>query len=277
MAEQHPSLVKNIIKKGIIGVVIGFLLVGVSVALHFPPIFQGMFFFYALLGTAVFILLDAPPMKPVEGVKAVVALLAFYLVLSGVYIGGASLWPQYDPEIEKGKIEKLLSRRRAATQHGKTEELLARAKDLSEKAEAIMARLKSAGVGAAPAAVVGTKPAGGAKAPAGDLVALGLEQWDLQECYNCHVVSGKGLTSKKKKRGPNLDNVGNLMTAEQLKEKILYPKSWMAEGYEKQYKKGKMPNKYRDLMFDEEVEALVAFLVTLKDPLADTPKAIKKK
>jgi len=38
-----------------------------------------------------------------------------------------------------------------------------------------------------------------------------------------------------------------------------------------------MPDKYRDLMFDEEIDALVAFLATLKDTSVDTPKAIKMK
>ncbi|MDH5588137.1 MAG: cytochrome c, partial [Nitrospirota bacterium] len=57
--------------------------------------------------------------------------------------------------------------------------------------------------------------------------------------------------------------------------KILNPKSWMAEGFDKQYKKGKMPDKYRDLMFEEEIAALVAFLATLKDASVETPKPIK--
>ena len=276
MAGQQ-NLMKNILKKGTAGVIVGVILVGVSIPLHFPLVFQAMFFFYALLGAAVFIVLDAPPVKPISGGKAVVALLAFYVVLSGVYIGGASLWPQYDPEDEKGKIDKLLARRKAATEQGKTEELIARAKALSEKAQAIMKRLESAGVGAVAAIPEGKQPSGRPKAVAGDLVALGLEQWNLQECYNCHVITGKGETSKKKKRGPNLDNVGNMMTAEQLREKILDPKSWKSEGYDKQYKKGKMPDKYKDLMFDDEVDALVVFLTTLKDTSANTPKAIKMK
>ena len=53
----------------------------------------------------------------------------------------------------------------------------------------------------------------------------------------------------------------------------------MAEGFEKQYKgkKGRMPDKYRDLMFDEEVDALVAFLATLRDTSVNTPKPISMK
>ncbi|MFM8551663.1 MAG: hypothetical protein ACKOCD_04995, partial [Nitrospiraceae bacterium] len=173
MAEQ-PSLIKSIIKKGIIGVAIGGIFVGVAIALHFPPIFQGMFFGYAMLGAAVFILLDAPSLKPISGVKAVFALMVFYAVLSVVYIGGASNLPQYDPEDEKGKIEKLLKAKRAASEQGKAEELLARAKALSEKADTIMARLHAVGGGEAaeaPPGEGGANPAGasGAGGERGDM------------------------------------------------------------------------------------------------------------
>ncbi len=274
MAEQ-PSLMKSMLKKGISGVVIGAILVGAAKALAFPPVFQAMFFTYAMLGAVVFILLDAPSVKPIGGIKALVALVAFYAVLSGVYIGGASLWPQYDPEDEKGKIEKLLKAKRAATEQGKAEELLARTKALSEKADAIMQRLQSIGgsaVVSVPAGADRARPSG-APAAAGDLVTLGKEQWELQECYNCHKLSGQGG----KKRGPEMDNIGNVMQPEELRQKILDPRSWMAEGFEKEYGKKKMPDKYKELMEDKEVDALVAFLATLKNPSVNTPKPIKKK
>ncbi|UCE62852.1 MAG: cytochrome c [Nitrospirota bacterium] len=275
MAEQ--SLTKNILKKGIFGIVLGVVLflaaeyVPPMFGEHgFPLVFKVMFFMYALLGAIVFILLDAPSMKRLEGVKAIIGLLLFYVIISGMYIGGASSFPQYDPEIEKGKIEKILKRRRAMTEQGKAEELIARAKVLNERAMAITKRLDTLGVGAqVEVAKVDSSPA----AASGDLVALGREQWDLQECYNCHKLFGLGG----KKRGPILDNIGNLMTPEQLREKILDPKSWKAEGFDKQYKKGKMPDKYKDLMFDEEIDALVAFLASLKDTSVNTPKPIKMK
>ncbi len=269
MAEQ--SLTRTIIKKGVLGILVGIILVGVAKATHFPLVFQVMFFIYAMLGTCVFILLDAPSLNRLEGAKAIIGLVLFYLILSGVYIGGASGLPQYDPEIEKGKIEKVLKARRARTQQGKAEELIARAKALNARAVSIEQQLKTLGGGVQ---VVGeVTDTSTAPAAAGDLVALGREQWELQECYNCHKLFGKGG----KKRGPELDNIGNLMTPEALREKILYPKSWKAEGFDKQYKKGKMPDKYKDLMFDEEVDALVAFLATLKNPSVKTPKAIKMK
>ena len=267
MAEQ--SLTRNVLKKGVVGVVVGMVLVIVAKVTHFPTVFQVMFFSYAMLGAFVFILLDAPSMNRLQGGKAIVGLILFYLVMSGVYIGGATGLPQYDPEVEKGKIDKILKARRARTQQGKAEELIARAKALNERAAAIDERLKALGGGAQIAEDAEAAPT--APAASGDLVALGKEQWELQECYNCHKLFGQGG----KKRGPELDNIGNLMTPDALREKILNPKSWMAEGFEKQYKKGKMPNKYKDLMFDEEVAALVAFLATLKDSSVKTPKPIK--
>lgn len=273
MAEQ-PSFLKSVLKKGASGIVIGGVLVGAGMALDFPPVFRTMFFVYAMLGAAVYILLDAPSLKPVGGAKAVAALIGFYVVISGVYIVGASLLPQYDPEDEKGKIEKLLKAKRAATEQGKAEELLARAKALSEKAEAIMQRLQAVG-----GTAVAEAPAGGdsatpsvVPAAAGDLVALGRQQWDLQECYNCHKLAGKGG----KKRGPELDNIGNLLKPEELRQKVTDPQSWMAEGFEKDYQKKKMPNKYKDLMEDKDIDALVAFLSTLTNSAVNTPKPIKK-
>ncbi len=260
---------KSILKKTVIGVIVGVILVVAAEATHFPPVFQIMFFLYAMLGSLVFILLDAPPMKRMEGGKAAVALIVFYVFLSGLYIAGASILPQFDPEDEKGKIEKILKLRIAATEQGKADELLARAKALDERAKAISQQLSSLGAGAQVAAPVQSSPSGGAAS--GDIVAMGKEQWELQECYNCHKLFGQGG----KKRGPILDNIGNLMTPEQLKEKIIDPKSWMAEGFQKQYDKGKMPDKYKDLMFPQEIDALVAFLATLKDTSVETPKPIK--
>jgi mono/diheme cytochrome c family protein len=267
MANQ--SFMKSVLKKATIGIIIGVILVVVAQQTHFPFIFQVMFFLYAMLGSAVFILLDAPPMKRLEGIKALAALLVFYVLLSGMYIAGATILPQFDPTIEAGKIEKVLKMRKKRSEQGKADELIARAKALDERAKAITKQLASLG-GAAKVEVV--EDAGAASgAASGDIVALGKEQWELQECYNCHKLFGEGG----KKRGPILDNIGSLMTPEQLREKLLYPKKWKAEGFDKQYKKGKMPDKYRDLMFDEEIDALIAFLATLKDASVDTPKPIK--
>lgn len=272
---ERARFIKSIGKKLLSGVLVGVVLIGAARAFSFPPVFQAMFFIYALLGAGVFILLDAPSLKPLSGLRALVALVAFYIVISGLYITGASLLPQYDPEDEKGKIEKLLKAKRAATEQGKAEELLARTQALSEKAEALLQRLQALGgaevMATRPPGPDGERPSGPPSTASADLIALGKEQWELQECYNCHKLFGQGG----KKRGPEMDNIGNVMTPEQIREKILDPMSWMAEGFEKEYQKKKMPDKYKELMDEKEINALVAFLSTLKNPSVNTPKPIK--
>ncbi len=260
--------------KIIVGLVIGASLWVGTMALGFPSVFRWLFFIFAILGTVVFLILDAPPLKPMSGVKALGAVLVFYVILCVVYIAGASLWPQYDPLDEKGKIEKLLKAKRARTEQGKADELIARVKALDERAKALAERIKALGGYQAPALQEAGGPASLlSTAPAGDMLKNGEEQWELQECYNCHKLRGEGG----KKRGPELDNIGNLLTADDIKQKILDPKSWSTEGYEKDYKKGKMPDKYRDLMEDEDVVALAFWLSTLKDTSVNTPKPIKMK
>ncbi len=268
------------IRKLIGGIVIGVVLFIAAKVLGFPSIFQYMFFGYAMLGMLVYMLLDAPPMKPVTGVKAVISLVVFYLILAAFYIGGASSLPQYDPEDERGKIKKILDPKRAQYEAGKTEVLLARVKALDEKAAALQDRLKNLGkdvVQEGAGAVVGEAPkaagGGGATATGADLERLGFEQWQLQECYNCHKLKGEGG----KKRGPELDNLGSFLNAEEIKRKILDPQSYMAEGFDVEYEKKKMPDKYKELMEEKDVDVLAAWLATMKNTSVNTPKPIKKK
>ena len=265
-------LIKRLFLGGVAAVVL-FLLT--KFVFHFPLVFQIMFVLYAGLGTVVFILLDAPAMSPFSGVKAVVALVAFYAVISGTFIAGANFLPQYDPTVEKGKIDKIVKPKLAATDKGKMDELLKRSVELNAQSQAIMKRLEALGGADKLKAAEGDKGGGGAapKAAAGDLVALGKEQYDLQECYNCHKIGGQG---SKKKRGPTMDNIGNLMKPEEMKEKITNPRAWMAEGFEKEYNKKQMPDKYKELMTDQEIDALVAYLSSLKNASVETPKPIKK-
>ena len=263
----------NVIKKLMIGLVVGGALIGITRALEFPVVFQMMFFAYAMLGAAVFMLLDAPALTPMSGIKSVIVLVVFYIVLCTVYISGASMWPQYDPEDEKGKIDKILKPKRAATEQGKAEELIARAKALDEQAKALAVRLKALGGDQATKDQSAGAPPATTGAATGDFMKLGEEQWQLQECYNCHKLKGEGG----KKRGPELDNIASYLTVDEIKQKILDPKSFMAEGFEKEYEKGKMPDKYKDLMEENDVVALASWLGTFKNTSVNTPKAIKKK
>ena len=237
-----------------------------SGALGFPHVFQAMFVAYVTLGLAVFLLLDAPPMPRLSGWAAVTALLGFYLVLSVMYIGGASSWPQYDPEVEKGKIEKILKRKRALVlaEQSQVDALLQRVQALQGDSQTVMARL---GRFAPAVEVADTAQDQGALT----VVERGAEVYDLYECYNCHKIGGKGSV---KKRGPILDNIGSLLTVNDIKQKIFDPTYLYAEGFEKEHKKDRMPDKYKDLMTEEEVTALATYLSTLKDPTAETPKPV---
>ena len=64
------------------------------------------------------------------------------------------------------------------------------------------------------------------------------------------------------------------MTVNDIKRKIFDPTYLYAEGFEKEHKKGRMPDKYKDLMTEEEVTTLATYLSTLKDPTAETPKPV---
>lgn len=275
MSEQKSLF--QIIKWKLVGsAAVGVALWVAAGALGFPPVFQWMFVFYAFLGFVVFVMLDLPPMKEITGGKAVVALVVFYIGCSAVYVGASHLLPQYDPAWEKDKIDKILAKRRDKATTVSTQELYAKAQELMQKADSILVRLEGIGEGtlekgvALPPIDRKPKPSGAPKTPE-EMVAYGQEVYELYECYNCHKIGGKGGT---KKRGPKLDNIGNVVSAEDLKRKIWDPKVFTAEGFEKEHKKGVMPDNYSELMDETELEALVAYLMTLKDTRVDTPKPI---
>jgi mono/diheme cytochrome c family protein/disulfide bond formation protein DsbB len=236
----------------------------------FPPVFQRMFVIYVLLGLVVFLLLDAPAAPRLAAWKAILLLVVFYVAISAVYVGGAWMLPQYNPAVEKEKIDKIVKPKLETPEqrHAKLEALLKKTEELKTKTDNLMAELNK--FAPAPQALVGT-----AEAPSiiktVDIVARGKEVYDLHECYNCHKIGGKGSV---KKRGPVLDNIGNYLTPDDVKKKIFDPGYLYAEGFEKEHKKGVMPDKYKELMSDEEVDALAAYLATLKDGSVETPKPV---
>ncbi|HIA13889.1 MAG TPA: c-type cytochrome [Nitrospirales bacterium] len=251
----------------VIGVVCAVVTWVVSGMLHFPRVFQWMFMCYVALGTGVFLLLAAPNLPSFRGGKAIVGLVVFYLVTSGVFLAGGAILPQYDPTVEQEKINKILKHRRAQFERPhNTEELRKKAEVLSAKANDLMgrvAKLQGAVVPVVASSTLTLSP-----------VQRGEEVYQLYECYNCHKIGGKGGT---KKRGPELGNLGNILTQNQIITKVTSTKRdpyFYAEGFEKEHKKGLMPDKYRELMTDEELETLAAYLMTLKNPAFKTPKPI---
>ena len=148
---------------------------------------------------------------------------------------------------------------------GKTriEEQLKQVQSLEAQTQDLLVRLSAY----TPAPVVSEEPEKGPLS----VVDRGREVYELYECYNCHKIGGQGSV---KKRGPILDNIGSFLTVEDVKRKIFDPTYLYAEGFEKEHKKGRMPDTYKDLMTDEEVTALATYLSTLKNPEANTPKPI---
>src|SRR5256886_1198803 len=242
----------------------------VTGAMHFPPVFQIMFGIYVLLGLMVFLLLDAPPVQKVGGWKAVIALLVFYAVISAAYVLGASILPQYNPAVEKEKIDKIVKPKMETPEQrqARLEALLKKAEELQTKTDTLLTALNRF---SPPQAA--TVPSASAPAASGsvDIIARGMEVYDLHECYNCHKIGGKGSV---KKRGPVLDNIGSYLTPDDIKKKVFDPGYLYADGFEKEHKKKQMPDKYKELMTDEEVNALAAYLATLKNGSSDTPKPI---
>ncbi len=243
----------------------------------FPVIFQMMFMFYVVFGTSIFIFLDLPLPEKVSSGVGIAAFGVFFIGASVLFTVVAHLWPQINPETELAGINRKTDRfRKEAEEH---EPLAKTARELSAKADQILAKLaelQASGGGVGLASIDLESSTTAKKPPPRDATGLnpiehGMLVYKDHECYNCHKVGGKGG----KKRGPELDNIANLVTAEQLKKKIYEPTYFMADGYEDR-KKDKMPDNYQDLMSDDELNALVGYLMTLKDTNVKTPKPIFK-
>lgn len=279
MSANTPKSWMQIIRwKLLTAVIAGVVLWFVSGALGFPVIFQWMYVSYAALGFLVFVLLDAPAASPLTGLKAGVAIVVFYLICSAVLVAAGHLLPQFDPEVEiEGIARKTAKYKLNAAQ---TASLLEQTKELSAKADALVAKLNQLQAAGAHLDTSGMEAATPLPVTTGvsaadlagmDPVERGKLVFQDYECYNCHQIGGK----KSKKRGPVLENIGNLATEAQLKDKVFHPKAWHAKGFEKQAEgKDKMPDKFSDLMSDAELNALVAFLLTLKNTAADTPQPV---
>ena len=264
--------------KAIVKVVIGLVVAAGfwfgAMAMGFPPVFQIMFIVFALTGTFVFLLLDVPHTTPPSGLLGLISVIGFFALVGLGYGAAASLWPQFETGDEQEKIAKLLEGKENPLDPWRGDEVIQRIKELDEKGKALEERIKNLGSGqAVDTDVVPPPPPVAPTGGGGDIMKLGEEQWQLQECYNCHKIRGEGG----KKRGPELDNIGSLLTMEEIKLKILDPKSFMAEGFEKEWEKGRMPDKFKDVMSDSEVVALATWLSEFKNTSVATPKPIKKK
>ncbi len=242
-----------IVRKLLGAVLIGLLVWITSTLLGFPRIFQWFFLGYVLFGFLFFLLLDAQPMRMPK--HPVLSVSLFFLLVASVFTVAGSLLPQFNPETELEKIHRF---QQTVLERKRTEQL-----------QALQALIPIEQKGEVPPAktlettaelVVDEK-----------LIARGKQVYEDYECYNCHKIGGQGGV---RRRGPELDNVGNILSPQFLRQKILDPKAFYTEGFEREFKRGVMPDTFKDLMSEEEINVLVAYLSSLRDTSVETPRAL---
>ena len=115
----------------------------------FPFVFQMLFFGYAMLGAVVFIILDsaAQAVRWRQSCGSPYGVCMSFFRSPMLRVG--PLWPQFDPEDEKGKIDKILKPKREQYEAGKVEVLIAARQSPGRKDERVDG--STAGLGAAQA------------------------------------------------------------------------------------------------------------------------------
>ena len=110
--------------------------------------------------------------------------------------------------------------------------------------------------------------AAGDPVAAGGPVAMGRRIYEDFGCDNCHTIDrigAKGL------QGPELGNAGAVLSRQEILAKLEDPRVFYADGYQDKYEENAMP--LYDLTSDE-IDALTAFLGSLRDGKLHTPRAI---
>ncbi|UCD11733.1 MAG: c-type cytochrome [Nitrospinaceae bacterium] len=96
-----------------------------------------------------------------------------------------------------------------------------------------------------------------------EVIAAGREVFENNKCFNCHKVFWEGNSD----RGPNLGTkqIG-LYPEDYIKEQILEPRKIQSPGFDDPKSKKAMPTYYGEDLSDDELDALVAYLKTMRDP-----------
>jgi len=241
------------LKKTLIALLVAVVVFFLSQFLGFPRVFSWVFVGFVAVGFLFLLLLDAPRM-PMPQRPMLSVIVGFVLMSAALFLGSAFM-PQYNPSEEVGKVLRM-------QQNFTQQDLLAQKKALEERAAFLGIDLTAL-------------EAGGGQANANlspeELIAKGKTVYQDFECYNCHKIGGQGGV---KKRGPELDNVAGVLTADLVQQKLMDPTVFMAEGFEREYQKGVMPDTYADQMAPDAMDALVAYLMTLNDSSVNTPRPL---
>lgn len=230
-----------------------------SGAAGFPTVFQAYFVGFAALAFPFFVLLDArwstePPQH------GGLAILVIFIVASVVLMAAGFLLPQYSTAAEQDKIARLQQSYIDRQADQRRAEVRQQAEDLG-------------------LIVVEPTPEGGTEGetaaasagPSPELIANGKQAYDDYECYNCHKIGGKGGV---KRRGPELDSVGLLLSPDAIKAELLNPTASLALGFEKEYDKVTMPDDFGERMSKSDIEAVAAYMVSLQSTEIESPKAV---
>jgi mono/diheme cytochrome c family protein len=103
------------------------------------------------------------------------------------------------------------------------------------------------------AAVVVLVLATGTAAAQDATVKKGMQVFATQKCSQCHSIAGKGTAKGK------MDDIGSKLPPEEIKQWIVDPVGMAAKN-----KKDRKPPMKKKALSAEEVDALVAYLTTLK-------------
>lgn len=105
-----------------------------------------------------------------------------------------------------------------------------------------------------------------------ELIEAGRQVYEEWECFNCHFISWEGGIQRE---GPDLDNVGNVLAPEAIRAKLRNPQFSMAQNWNEDYNKVIMPDDLAERgLTGEDLDALVAYLSSLRDVTVDTPKPL---
>ncbi len=99
--------------------------------------------------------------------------------------------------------------------------------------------------------------------PGPEAIAAGREIFESNKCFNCHKVFWEGNSD----RGPNLGSkqIG-LYSFDYIMEQVVDPRKIQSPGFEDKKSKKAMPTYYSEDLSKVELQSLVAYLKTLRDP-----------
>ena len=104
-----------------------------------------------------------------------------------------------------------------------------------------------------------------------DMVAAGRRVYEDFGCDNCHTIDGIGGRGLK---GPELGNAGSVLSRREILTKLEDPGVFYADGFKENHEENTMP--LYDLTVGE-LNALAAYLGSLRDGRLHTPRAIVPK